>query len=170
MLEILIIAFGVILSVGVWFFVLEPLLNATSVEQEDEKHEQHVDVLEDLYARRDALYTAIKELEFDRRVGKISEEDFQRFSARLKREAADVLRQIEDVKQSQAALRERLEAQIQALVAVMPNGPVKKVQEAEEKTSQASVTPRFCTQCGHRLQPGDRFCSRCGSPVREMVR
>lgn len=23
----------------------------------------------------------------------------------------------------------------------------------------------FCTQCGHRLQEGDRFCPQCGKPV-----
>jgi hypothetical protein len=25
----------------------------------------------------------------------------------------------------------------------------------------------FCSQCGNRLDPGDRFCSKCGAPVRK---
>jgi len=27
------------------------------------------------------------------------------------------------------------------------------------------VGPKFCSQCGHRLEPGKRFCTNCGQPV-----
>ncbi len=33
-------------------------------------------------------------------------------------------------------------------------------------SSPASTAPRFCTQCGQPLQPGDRFCRVCGTAVR----
>ncbi len=171
MLEILVIAFVVLLSVGIWLAVLEPLLNVPPTAGEDDRGARTLDVLEDLYARRDTLYASIKELEFDRRVGKIGEEDFQRFSARLKREAADVLRRIEEVKQAQAIFRERLEAQVQALSAIASDGAVlEEPPEQVERPAPSAIAPRFCTQCGHRLQPGDRFCSQCGTPVREVVR
>jgi len=76
MLETLIIAFVVLLAVGIWFAVLEPLLSTAPATKNDEEEAAHLNVLQDLYARRDALYASIKELEFDRRVGKIDENDF----------------------------------------------------------------------------------------------
>ncbi len=33
------------------------------------------------------------------------------------------------------------------------------------ETSAAGTTPNFCTQCGQRLQVGDRFCASCGSAI-----
>lgn len=30
-------------------------------------------------------------------------------------------------------------------------------------------TPRFCTGCGHALNPGVAFCTRCGKPVRSPI-
>ncbi len=170
MLEILIITFVVLLAVGVWFAVLEPLFSTVHATENDKEKTAYLNVLEDLYARRDALYASIKELEFDHRVGKIDENDFQRFSARLKREAADVLRQIEEAKQTQAAIRERLETQIQSLIDNVPESLTSEGPIQAEKLKPSATTPRFCTQCGHRLQPGDRFCSQCGTPVREVVR
>lgn len=166
MLEILVLIFAILLAAGVLLFVLEPVWRATFPPTEEETGE-YMDVLADLYARRDALYASIKELEFDHRVGKIGAEDYERFSARLKQEAADVLRQIEEVKAAQRSVRERLEAQVRAMM-----GPTRAPKPAPAGTATAGPAatvagePRYCTQCGHPLVSGARFCSQCGAPVR----
>jgi hypothetical protein len=36
---------------------------------------------------------------------------------------------------------------------------------AEIRQRSSVEKPRFCTQCGHQLNPDDRFCGQCGSPV-----
>jgi hypothetical protein len=38
--------------------------------------------------------------------------------------------------------------------------------QAESRAGKEPVpaTAAFCTQCGHRLRPGDRFCAQCGAP------
>ncbi len=38
---------------------------------------------------------------------------------------------------------------------------------AADEGDEPRTTPRFCTQCGHRLDEGARFCTQCGHAVGE---
>lgn len=51
-----------------------------------------------LEAAREAKYREIRDVETDRQAGKLSEEDFDRLSGELKREAVDILDQLETLK------------------------------------------------------------------------
>ena len=51
--------------------------------------------LADLEARKEAKYREIRDAELDHAAGKLSEEDFRRQDAELRRQAADILEQIE---------------------------------------------------------------------------
>ncbi len=156
MLDALVIVFAALVAAGTFLFVLQPVLTqAVAVSDEEET----VETLEELYAQRDALYRSIKELEFDYRVGKLTDEDYQRFVGQLKRQAADVLRRIDQVKEAQATIRQRLEAQIQAL---RHGGAGSRAAVVPET---GGVKPRFCPQCGAPVRPGDKFCSQCGAPL-----
>ncbi|HEY66191.1 MAG TPA: zinc ribbon domain-containing protein [Caldilineae bacterium] len=127
--------------------------------------------LDELLARRESLLTAIKDLEFDRAVGKIEEEDFQALNAQLRTEAIEVLKQIDQrmgVSPSKAVPRRRrrkaarrrerppidreLEAQVEAEITALRRRPATEAQ-------------RLCSQCGATLDPDDRFCGQCGAPV-----
>lgn len=55
------------------------------------------DRLAGLLARKEATLTAIRELDFDRRTGKLSDEDFARYDARLRRQAIALQQQIEKI-------------------------------------------------------------------------
>jgi len=48
--------------------------------------------------RRDEAYMALRDVEFDLRTGKITDEDYQRERARLRSEAAAALRELDDLK------------------------------------------------------------------------
>ena len=48
-----------------------------------------------LLAERDRALAALKELEFDRRTGKVSEDDYRELVRELRREAAEILRALE---------------------------------------------------------------------------
>lgn len=50
----------------------------------------------DLLDEKDAVLKSIKDLEFERDVGKLSEEDFQRLSTELRTRAKAILRQLDD--------------------------------------------------------------------------
>lgn len=54
--------------------------------------------LSELESRREALYGAIKELEFDYRMGKLSEADYEELDASYKLEAISLLKEIDALK------------------------------------------------------------------------
>lgn len=133
--------------------------------------------LAELYAQRDMLYRAVRDARLDMATGKLSAADFEQHEARLKQQAADVLRTIDQVEGELVSplVDARLEAEIAA---------ARNVRSADDQALEASIaaarrpkqgggaTPtgvvgdRFCGHCGNPLQVGDRFCGKCGQAVR----
>lgn len=157
------IILALLFSLVALFYVLLPLLTKQPplLQVEDDR-------LTDLLARKDSALRAIKELEFDHQVGKISEEDYQRFNERLRRQAIGLIQQLEKITPESAALDEQLEAEIaQWRQAQKPVTLPKAVRTVPLATSVAAATDatRFCTQCGVRLDANFKFCGNCGAPV-----
>ena len=98
---------ALVLSVGALAFVVWPLLKPgpAPVMVEDDR-------LTELLGRKDAVLQAIKDLEFDYQVGKLSEEDFQLYDQRLRRQAVALLQQIEEVAPQSADIDAAMEAEI----------------------------------------------------------
>lgn len=55
--------------------------------------------LSDLLYKRDTLFIALKDLEFDRATGKVDDEDYTAMKEQFKEEAMVVLKKIDDVKE-----------------------------------------------------------------------
>ena len=81
------------------YYAVAPLLQPGPAAQlvEDDK-------LVELLGRKDAALQAIKDLEFDYRVGKISQEDYQRLDQRLRRQAIILMQQIDKLAPASASL------------------------------------------------------------------
>jgi hypothetical protein len=90
----------------------------------------------------------IKELEFDRAMGKMSEKDFVDMSARLRARAARLIRQLD----AGATYRDSIEREIERRVAPKVKTP-------------AAAAARFCPQCGARADAAARFCAQCGAAI-----
>lgn len=142
--------------------------------------------LEELLAQRDAAYQALRELSFDHRVGKITDEDFVAFEANLKHTAADALRALDEFEQAaDIDLDAYLERTISARKAALSAGGHRCPQCGQP----AAAGDKFCTacgaaltvpaasgaagvacrHCGNPLAAGDRFCAACGKPVAEAA-
>jgi hypothetical protein len=96
---------------------------------------------------------SIKELEFDRGMGKVSEKDFGEMSARLRARAARLMRQLD----AGSIYREQIEKEVEKRLAASnpkPHSPNPKTQGAECAACAAvnDVDARFCKQCGARLE------------------
>lgn len=130
------------------------------------------DQLAELVAQKDATLVAIKELEFDYRVGKLSDDDYRRFDQRLRRQAINLMQQIEQIAPESSALEMQLEEEIRrrrkalsradGLAATDPTPPPQPGMATERGGADGR---RFCTNCGARLEPHHRFCGVCGAAV-----
>lgn len=119
--------------------------------------------LADLYAQRDMLYQALRDAKFDLETGKLSEEDFARQSTRLKHQAAEVLRRIDQLEQQ--LIPPALDERIEDLVAERRQQP-QALKRSLPRATTPAATAGFCTQCGAPLAANDRFCGKCGQPIR----
>ena len=97
---------------------------------------------------------AIKELEFDRAMGKVSDADFLEMAGRLRVRAAGLIQRLDDGRsyreQIEQELAKRLGASAGAHGAVTP-----------------AATPAIarCAGCGTTNEPDARFCKQCGTSL-----
>jgi hypothetical protein len=82
---------GALLAVGAVAFVARPLLRAGVDELLSEPEQQQLALAEE----RDRALAALKELEFDHRTGKVSDEDYRLLVNELRKAAADALRALD---------------------------------------------------------------------------
>jgi hypothetical protein len=86
---------GALLTVACVVFVARPLLRqdrgAEALVEPNAAEQLRVRALE----RRDRALAALKELEFDHRTGKVSDEDYRALVGPLRQEAAQALRELE---------------------------------------------------------------------------
>jgi len=90
------LALGALLALAAVVAVARPFLRdpAPASDALDERGELESRRLE-LVEERDRALVALKELEFDHRTGKVSDEDYRRLVGPLRRRAAEALRALE---------------------------------------------------------------------------
>jgi len=98
---------------------------------------------------REKLLTlrSIKELEFDRAMGKLSDADWHEMSGRLRARAAGLMKQLD----AGAGYREQIERDLARRLAVPP-----------QPEGHAPSAGNFCTECGTKNEGDAKFCKNCG--------
>jgi hypothetical protein len=99
---------------------------------------------------------SIKELEFDRAMGKVSEKDFAEMSARLRTRAAGLIRQLD----AGTVYREEIEKEI-ARRAKPSHSESSRV--ASKATARAASG--VCAACATANDADARFCKHCGASL-----
>ena len=118
---------------GIGVFVGQPFFRP---RPENILNDEYADTpMQHLLSRKDSIYTALKDLEFDFSTGKLSDEDNEALREKFSAEAADVLKQIDE-----------LEA-------------------GAKKPAKSKKAAAACEACGFQIKPGDRFCQSCGSQL-----
>jgi hypothetical protein len=87
------IVLAVVLVVALTIFVLAPIYSRTLAEADSSAGETADRA--DLEARKESLYRQIRDAELDREQGKLSQADWARVDAELRREAIAVLKAID---------------------------------------------------------------------------
>jgi hypothetical protein len=96
---------------------------------------------------------SIKELEFDRAMGKVSEKDFAEMSGRLRARAARLLRQLD----AGAGYRDQIDREIEKRIGKTPVA----VGGSKEQDPPHAV----CAQCSTKNDADARFCKGCGKAL-----
>jgi hypothetical protein len=110
---------------------------------------------EDLEREKALTLRSIKELEFDRAMGKVSQQDFDEMAARLRARAIGIMRQL-DSGSGYAPLIER------EIAMRLARGPHATAPAARAETSPPVAG--LCS-CGVRNDSDARFCKACGSTL-----
>jgi len=167
------------LAGGALWLVLNPLFRPGSIAP---------DVYEPpdpMETRKGVAVAALKEIEFDRETGKLSDGDYSELYARYSTEAIEAMR-AEDASAAPATAPASVgtEDAIEAMVAA----DVLTLEAAAGSAAEAPACPTCgprpesdavfcsqcgkllphpaqCVQCGAPLEPAGKFCGRCGTGV-----
>jgi hypothetical protein len=119
---------------------------------------------------------ALKDLEFDRAMGKVSEKDFTDMSGRLRIRAAGLMRQLD----AGTGYREAIEREIAQRVGTPQSRVARTLSEApgepdpatgsgspraSSRGDEARPTARACAGCTTENDPDARFCKHCGASL-----
>jgi len=171
---------AVVLALAALWLVLQPLLMPRS------SRTVAYEPLDPEETPRGIALAALKEIEFDRETGKLSDADYELLKARYTAVAVEALREEEPVSSDIEAL---IAARVQSLrfasattsldtwppIPSDESGPIPACEKCgpcpEPDAVYCSTCGRrlsltvSCTRCGAALLPGSRFCEGCGRPV-----
>jgi hypothetical protein len=108
-----------------------------------------------LEERKAAIYENLRDLQFEYRVGKLSDTDYQQTKVNLQKELAGVIGEIERFSAAPAA---------KAKPAVKSTAPA-KAPAAPAKALEAPVAAITCPHCGAQFQKPMKFCGECGKAI-----
>ena len=134
------LSIAVILAVGTIIFTL-------FVRAKDVPEPAPVSPTAHLEERKAQIYENLRDLQFEFRVGKLSESDYQKTKLDLQRELARVLAEIDALQPAQP---------VQAKVAKAPAS----VAHAEGNGAKADT--HVCANCGAKFPQAMKFCGECG--------
>jgi hypothetical protein len=135
----MIIVIAALIAVGAIVFIL-------TVRAKDLPEPEPVSPFQHLDERKAAIYENLRDLQFEYRVGKLSDHDYQQTKQDLQRELAGVMAEVD-----------RLKLQLS------PNGAVPPPAKPEPK---AAVDPLTCPHCAAKFPQPLKFCGECGKAMK----
>ncbi len=129
-------------------------------------------LFEHLVTQRDATYAAIKDLEFDHTMGKLSDSDYKGLRAKYETKAVAILQELDGLKKAQPRRAgstdsaDTVEQEVQRLRrgAQCPQcGASHAANDVFCGKCGTTLRGIRCPKCGTRAAIGDRFCARCGA-------
>ncbi len=128
-----------ILALAVVLVVAATLMFTLFVREKDVPPPDPVSPTRHLDERKAAIYENLRDLQFEYRVGKLSDTDYQQTKLGLQRELATVMAEIDKISAAPAA------AAVEKKVVAKP----------------ANV----CPHCGAKFQKAMKFCGECGKAM-----
>ena len=119
-----------------------------------------------LMAERDRVLAALQELDFDRALGKISEEEYPTQREALVKRGADILRQLDERQAAKPAAEPARKPAVQSPAPAVSSDDDLEDLIAARRSVRKEKTGGFCPQCGTPILISDRFCPKCGYSIK----
>ena len=146
----MIIAITCVIAIVVIVFVL-------GVRPKDLPEPEPVSPFVHLDERKAAIYENLRDLQFEYRVGKLSDADYQLTKKDLQKELAAVMAEVDKVK---------LQLQSGRAPSTTPPAPVQKAKAA---APAAPTSDSFtCPHCNATFEQELKFCGECGKPMKAV--
>jgi hypothetical protein len=100
--------------------------------------------------RKAAIYDNLRDAQFEYRVGKLSDEDYQQTKLGLQKELAVVMAEIDRIKATLPA----------------PGLEPKKAEPKKAPLAAAAPKANACPSCGAQFNQALKFCGECGKPMK----
>jgi double zinc ribbon protein len=152
---------GILLVAGAVYFVLRPILRPEPSEETSSETgtNEGLDPDDDFSPRAVAL-RALKEIEFDRATGKLSDQDYDGLKAKYTTEALAALRaETGELGVGSGTLRDATAPRSPLPLATCPTHGPRPESDAQ-----------FCSECGRRLDTAPGYCARCGTSLEREAR
>ena len=131
--------------------------------------------LKALEGRKESLYSAIRDIDFDYGLGKLTAEDYEELRKKYRIEAASVLKEIDEITQDSETgdPGAGIEEEIQRARGLSSRNAEEDEIEMEILRARAPTRAEFsartklsCPKCGHESLQDDLFCSKCGAKLK----
>lgn len=129
----MIIAIAAVLVIGVIVYTL-------NIQEKDLPQPEPVSPVKHLEERKAVIYDNLRDLQFEYRLGKLSDQDYQQTKKDLQKELAVVLAEIETI-------------------APQPRKP------AAPPAPVVRPAPNTCPHCGAKFPKPMKFCGECGKSM-----
>jgi hypothetical protein len=158
------------LAAVAFYRTVAPLVSAAS---DEEREPLNARLRADLEREKALTLRSIKELEFDRAMGKVSDQDFQQMAGRLRARAMGIMKQLD---LGVSVYRQQIEHDLASRLGTRPagtpdvNASVTTAAGSEKGRKGGEVRPAGSSVtcvCGTANDPDARFCKSCGVRLRE---
>jgi len=155
---------GIAIFVGLYLY--EPFLERRPRRVTADEHE-----LSALLAERERTLSALQELDFDYKLGKVPEEEYPAQRASLLQKGAEILKRLDELSLQKAA--DDKDADIEGAIASrrkkiaarnITDDDIESLIVRRRK-GRTTKTAGFCPKCGKAVMASDRFCPSCGKAL-----
>ncbi|MBI4594849.1 MAG: zinc ribbon domain-containing protein [Candidatus Tectomicrobia bacterium] len=135
----------------------------------------------ELLTQKESLLSALKEIDFDYKTGKLSDEDYHELQESYRLKAIAVMEEID----KRGTKPDSLEAKVEREIEAARRTGAQKQRAATKKrnllcpscSSPVTVQDKFCQECGYSLEQvchncgqilgkSDKYCSGCGKSAK----
>lgn len=170
---ILVLVGGTLVGViAIFWASLRVLAGDAPLPPEVEALDAGAHAVDQLAVRKRMLLRALKDLDNEKALGKLEEEDHEALASTYRAELRDVLRRMDETLAPYRKNAEELAAKYLAKHGVAPASPrvtadaeVAKPGDEAAETSSTMESRAACGACGASNEPDARFCKKCGKPL-----